>query len=119
LICITDTCILHLVRLLRFVQQQRTSLVFRTQHYCKELETYTQMLMFLVQRCVRAHLLIAVDISIRLIVGYVQTRAVDAELFPSNEEELKQSMSMMRVIDRLDKSCFYGRALGFQVRLSA
>lgn len=50
LICITDTCILHLVRLLRLVQQQRASLVFRTQHYCKELETYTQMLMFLVQR---------------------------------------------------------------------
>jgi hypothetical protein len=51
----------------------------------------------------------------KLIAAYVDSRPLEAELFPTSEAELKSSLHLMRTIDRMDKSCFYGRATGFQV----
>ena len=38
-------------------------------------------------------------------------------LFAASDQELSKSLKVLRYIDSLDNTCFYGRPLGFQVRI--
>lgn len=100
LVCICDTAVLHIVSLLKVVTEQRGSFVFRLSHYCKEVESFASVVDFLVDalpKCIQNQLSIS-----------------DSSLFPPLDSSYDQYYEMLRGLEQLDSTCFYGRPLGFQ-----
>ncbi|KAF8354708.1 hosl-1 [Pristionchus pacificus] len=100
LICIADTVLLHLVSILKACAEQRTQIMFRITHCCKELEAYATVVRFLCE-------------------SFSKTLQAAAEmpstsLFPELEGSYDKYHQILKDMEKLDASCFYGRPLGFQ-----
>ncbi|GMR61075.1 hypothetical protein PMAYCL1PPCAC_31270 [Pristionchus mayeri] len=100
LICIADTVLLHLVSLLKLVVEQRTQIMFRITHYCKELEAYGTVVRFLCESFSKTLL--------------ASSEMPSTSLFPSLEGSYEKYHQILKDMEKLDSSCFYGRPLGFQ-----
>ena len=104
LVQVTQTCLAHLMALVRYIAVNKNSYLFRVHHYTRELESYTMALGQL--RDVLRYTRKLMDYSPR------------GQLVPS-EELLDTAVAdeIQMEMDMIDQECFYGRTLGFQVRL--
>ncbi|KAK6032520.1 hormone-sensitive lipase [Ostertagia ostertagi] len=100
LVCICDTTVLHLISLQKSVSEQRGSFVFRLAHYCKELEAFTKVVHFLID-------------SLPVCIEN-QASMPSRSLFPPLDGNYEKYYEMLRALEQLDATCFYGRPLGFQ-----
>lgn len=100
LVCICDITVLHLISLLRACSEHRQTIVFRGAYYCKELEGYGAVLRFLI-------------IALQQVIA-VSYKIPEGSLFPSLDDDYSKYQGLLKKIESLDFSCFYGRALGFQ-----
>ncbi|VDD95568.1 unnamed protein product [Enterobius vermicularis] len=105
LICIVDIVIFHLISLLRSCSEKRYMLMFRSSYYCKEIEAYAAVLRFFV-------------LSLQQVVSTTNELAENS-LFPPLNDDYSKHKKLLKGIEALDASCFYGRALGFQVTQEA
>lgn len=103
LVAVVDTCLLHLIRLLGRIVEQRNSFVFLLGHYCREIEIYTSILGILRE-------------GVHYAKQFV-TLSPDNNLFPT--EENTELESLMQKVESLEQNCFYGRCIGFQVKFSS
>nr|XP_060640196.1 hormone-sensitive lipase-like [Anolis sagrei ordinatus] len=94
-------CLAHIVHKSRYVAANRRSLFFRTGHNCAELEAYCVAL---------TQLRALVYLAQRLL-----TQNRPGSLF--NHEERGLSQLFLREYTAMQKGCFYGRCMGFQVRV--
>lgn len=98
-------CCLHLYQLCRHISNNKSSFVFRTTHYSKELEAYVSALGQL-----RACLY-----YLQRLVSYCSK----GNLFPDEESlsdaEYQEADQLMLEVETLSQEPFYGRCLGFQV----
>lgn len=103
LVQVTQSCLTHLMALVRYIAVNRDSYLFRMHHYIRELESYTMALGQL--RDVLRYTRKLMDYSPR------------GQLVPS-EELLDTAVAdeIQMEMDMIDQECFYGRTLGFQVR---
>ncbi|XP_072166376.1 hormone-sensitive lipase-like [Diadema setosum] len=98
LVKVVDACVDKLIKVVGNISQTRESLLFRTSHHLKELESYGKVLG-----------------QLRVILAYAQKLVAYSErgnLFPKNDEHFPDNV--MLEIQALDRECFYGRCLGFQ-----
>uniref|UniRef100_A0A0N4WIF3 Hormone-sensitive lipase n=1 Tax=Haemonchus placei TaxID=6290 RepID=A0A0N4WIF3_HAEPC len=100
LVCICDTTVLHLISLQKSVSEQRGSFVFRLAHYCKELEAFANVVHFLID-------------SLPVCIEN-QASMPSRSLFPPLDGNYDKYHGMLRALEQLDPTCFYGRPLGFQ-----
>nr|CDJ85515.1 Hormone-sensitive lipase and Alpha beta hydrolase fold-3 domain containing protein [Haemonchus contortus] len=100
LVCICDTTVLHLISLQKSVSEQRGSFVFRLAHYCKELEAFANVVHFLID-------------SLPVCIEN-QASMPSRSLFPPLDGSYDKYYEMLRALEQLDPTCFYGRPLGFQ-----
>ncbi|CAJ0953908.1 unnamed protein product, partial [Mesorhabditis belari] len=100
LVCICDTVVLHLISLLRVCSEMRGSLMFRLSHYTKEIEAYNTVVYFLLE---------ALPQTLS-----TQEAMPDGFLFPNLKGDYGKWHELLRGVEKLDSSCFYGRPLGFQ-----
>ncbi|RCN30304.1 hormone-sensitive lipase [Ancylostoma caninum] len=100
LVCICDTTVLHIISLQKTVSEQRGSFVFRLAHYCKELEAFVNVIHFLMD-------------SLPLCIGNAASMP-SGSLFPPLHGNYEKYHEMLRGLEQLDSTCFYGRPLGFQ-----
>ncbi|KAL6722562.1 hypothetical protein Aduo_017676 [Ancylostoma duodenale] len=100
LVCICDTTVLHIISLQKTVSEQRGSFVFRLAHYCKELEAFVNVIHFLMD-------------SLPLCIGNAASMP-SGSLFPPLHGNYDKYHEMLRGLEQLDSTCFYGRPLGFQ-----
>ncbi|KAI1725470.1 alpha/beta hydrolase fold domain-containing protein [Ditylenchus destructor] len=100
LVCVSDVVLLRLVSLLHYCAENRTSLMFRLSHYCKEIESYGAVLRFLT---------LAFN-QVILMLNMLQENS----LFPPLDTDYEQFHGILKAVESLDASCFYGRPLGFQ-----
>ncbi|PIO76046.1 putative hormone-sensitive lipase [Teladorsagia circumcincta] len=105
LVCICDTTVLHLISLQKSVSEQRGSFVFRLAHYCKELEAFANVVHFLID-------------SLPVCIEN-QASMPSRSLFPPLDGNYEKYYEMLRALEQLDATCFYGRPLGFQVTKEA
>lgn len=103
LVQVTQSCLTHLMALVRHISINKSSYLFRATHYGRELESYTMALGTL--RDVLRYTRKLMDYSPR------------GQLVPS-EELLDTAVAdeIQMEMDMIDQECFYGRTLGFQVR---
>ncbi|KAI6201604.1 Hormone-sensitive lipase [Aphelenchoides besseyi] len=99
LICVCDMVALHLVAELK-CSKTRSSLLFQSTAVCKKLENYSAILRFFA-------------LSFQQIVLLTETLDENS-LFPSLDCEYSLYRRMLKGIESLDASCFYGRTFGFQ-----
>lgn len=99
LVCVVDTCILHLIKQLRLISEQRSSMMFRAANFCKELEAYVAVLYFMTDSLTEI---------VKCMNFWPKT-----DLFP-NENEYDNFKNLMQKFEDMEPSCFYGRAMGFQ-----
>ncbi|CAL2049951.1 unnamed protein product [Caenorhabditis brenneri] len=99
LICICDTTLLHIVSLQKSVFEQRGYLIFRISHFCKELEAYATVLEYL-------------NKSIPLCLE--SEKNMRGSLFPPLDGNYETYQEILRVMEKLDSSVFFGRPIGFQ-----
>lgn len=100
IVSVVDACVLHLLRILKEIQEQRSSLLFRGNHYVKEMEAFAGAFVILVKAVQRVH-------------QYLNLWPPN-ELFAAEEVDRKLR-TLMAEIESLDQSPFYGRTMGFQV----
>nr|CAD2200410.1 unnamed protein product [Meloidogyne enterolobii] len=100
LICISDIVLLHLISVLRICSDNRTTIMFRLSHCCKEIEAYVAIIRFLI-------------LAYQQVVSLLDVLDNNS-LFPPLNSDYQQYNIMFRGIENLDASCFYGRSLGFQ-----
>ncbi|CAJ0577267.1 unnamed protein product, partial [Mesorhabditis spiculigera] len=100
LVCICDTTVLHLISLLRVCSEMRDSIMFRLSHYCKEIEAYNTVVHFLLN---------ALPMTLE-----TEAAMPDGFLFPPLEGDYGKWHELLRGVEQLDSSCFYGRPIGFQ-----
>uniref|UniRef100_A0A7E4VSK6 Hormone-sensitive lipase n=1 Tax=Panagrellus redivivus TaxID=6233 RepID=A0A7E4VSK6_PANRE len=100
LICVCDMAALQLISILRFVTDNRTTMMFRISHYCKEIEGFGAVLRFLIM-------------SFQQVVAGLDSFEENS-LFPPLDGDYEQYNGFFRGIENLDTSCFYARPLGFQ-----
>lgn len=102
LVNVTQTCLTHLMALVRHVSVNKNSYLFRSSHYAKELESYVMTLGQL--RDVLRYARKLMDYSPK------------GQLVPS-EQLLDTAVAdeIQMEMDMLDQEYFYGRSLGFQV----
>uniref|UniRef100_A0A1I7X9D6 Hormone-sensitive lipase n=1 Tax=Heterorhabditis bacteriophora TaxID=37862 RepID=A0A1I7X9D6_HETBA len=100
LVCISDTAVLHLISLLKVICEQRGSFVFRLSYYCKELEAFATVVHFMIE---------AIPLCIKN-----QEALPLGSLFPPLEGSYDKYYEMLKGLEQLDSTCFYGRPLGFQ-----
>ncbi|CCD67458.1 Hormone-sensitive lipase [Caenorhabditis elegans] len=99
LICICDTTLLHVVSLQKAVFEQRGYLIFRISHFCKELEAYATV----------------IDYLNKFIPLCLETeRNMRGSLFPPLDGNYETYQEILRVMEKLDSSVFFGRPIGFQ-----
>lgn len=101
LICVCDTAVCQLISILKDCSENRSNIMFRISHHCKEVEGFAAVLRFLI-------------LAYQQVVAGVQMFAKNS-LFPPLEGEYEKYTSFLRGIESLDTSCFYARPLGFQV----
>ena len=94
----------------RYIARHRDSILFRADHYSKELSAYVAVLGQL-----RACLY-----YLHKFITYCEPVSNKARsLFPGEsagcEEDRRMAAQMMREVENLCQECFYGRCLGFQV----
>ncbi|XP_053409256.1 hormone-sensitive lipase-like [Mercenaria mercenaria] len=97
-ISIVNRCCGHLLQLCRHINVNKSSLLFRSSHYLKELESYVEVLG-----------------QLMACLGYLQklmTYSKDGDLFLENDESVGDDLLME--VEMLNTDCFYGRCLGFQ-----
>uniref|UniRef100_A0A8R1HXG5 Hormone-sensitive lipase n=2 Tax=Caenorhabditis japonica TaxID=281687 RepID=A0A8R1HXG5_CAEJA len=99
LICICDTTLLHVVSLQKAVFEQRGYFVFRISHFCKELEAYATVIDYL-------------NKSIPLCLQ--SEKNMRGSLFPPLDGNYETYQEILRVMEKLDSSVFFGRPIGFQ-----
>lgn len=99
---VLDSCILNTIRLLKEIKELRDTILFRANHFSKELEAYGAVLEALRRdlECVKEYM-------------HLWT---PGELFPP-EDNSPQLKALMSKIESFDHSCFYGRCMGFQVNI--
>ncbi|KAI6202938.1 hypothetical protein M3Y94_00499000 [Aphelenchoides besseyi] len=100
LICVCDMVALHLVAELKKCLETRSSLLFQSTTVCKDLENYVAILRFFA-------------LSFQQVVLLTETLD-EKSLFPSLDCEYSSYHGMLKGIESLDASCFYGRSFGFQ-----
>lgn len=100
IIAILDSSVLHLIRLLRDIKEQREYVLFRTNYFCKELEAYASVLAAL-----KRDLYYATD--------HLYLWKTSDQLFPPEVSHQKLD-ALMNMVETFDHSCFYGRCMGFQ-----
>ncbi|KAI6202814.1 hypothetical protein M3Y94_00483700 [Aphelenchoides besseyi] len=91
---------LHLVAELKKCSETRSSLLFQSTTVCKDLENYVAILRFFA-------------LSFQQVVLLTETLD-EKSLFPSLDCEYSSYHGMLKGIESLDASCFYGRSFGFQ-----
>ncbi|KAL4228425.1 hypothetical protein ACF0H5_011472 [Mactra antiquata] len=97
-ISIVNRCCVHLLQLCRHININKTSLLFRSTHYLKELEAYVEVLG-----------------QLMACLGYLQQLMLyskDGELFLEDNESVGDDLLVE--VEMLNTDCFYGRCLGFQ-----
>ncbi|KAI6192718.1 Hosl-1 [Aphelenchoides besseyi] len=100
LICVCDMVALHLVAELKKCSETRNSLLFQSTTVCKDLENYVAILRFFA-------------LSFQQVVLLTETLDENS-LFPSLDCDYSLYHGMLKGIEGLDASCFYGRTFGFQ-----
>ncbi len=127
---VTDSCVLHLVNLLRQVRSDRQSYLFRLSHFCREIESYVDVLDYLVnaldkterllkawpsdevnERQLNASWTTVYRVSLSTLVVYLQLMPVD--IVATDAKKLFQKV--MNEVENVDPTCFFGRPIGFQV----
>lgn len=94
-------CLLHIIHKGRYIAANRRRIFFRVAHNAGEMEAYCnalcqlRALLYLAQRMVEEN--------------------SDGNLFVREESDLSERF--VREYSTMHKGCFYGRCLGFQVRL--
>ncbi|VDM49415.1 unnamed protein product [Toxocara canis] len=99
LVCVCDMVVLHLVSVLRVCTEHRHTMMFRASYYCKEVESYCAVLKFLL-------------LSLQQVISTAE-KLPNGSLFPPLDDDYSKYQSLLRGIEALDSSCFYGRPLGF------
>ncbi|KAI6218452.1 hypothetical protein M3Y95_01165700 [Aphelenchoides besseyi] len=100
LTCVCDMVTLHLVSVLKKCAETRGSLLFRSTTVCKDLENYVAILRFFV-------------LSFQQVVLLIDALEENS-LFPSLDGDYSLYHGILKGIESLDASCFYGRSFGFQ-----
>lgn len=101
LVNIVGSCVVKLTAVCQYVQEHRNGYLFRAGHYIREIEAYASALG-----------------QLRVILGYAQkllAYSPDGSLFPTDDQFPHEVILEMQALDR---ECFYGRCLGFQVGLA-
>ncbi|CAI5454221.1 unnamed protein product [Caenorhabditis angaria] len=99
LVCVCDTVLLHVVSLQKAVIEQRCSFVFRLSHFCKELESYATVIDYL-----NKSIPLCLDIE----------KNMRGSLFPPLDGCYEKHQEVLKIMERLDSTVFFGRPLGFQ-----
>lgn len=97
---VVDSCVLNCIRLLKDIKELRDTMLFRANHFSKELEAYTAVLD-------------ALKRDLECVKDYTNLWT-PGDLFPPEEARPKLN-ALMDLIESFDHSCFYGRCIGFQV----
>ena len=105
---IVHKCCVHILQLMRHITINRSSFLFRSGHYSRELDAYVttigQLRAILYYLC---HL-----------IKY----CTDGNLFPDENvldpEDYKIAEQLMMEVELLSQETFYGRCLGFQVYIT-
>jgi len=104
LVRVVQSCLTHLMALVRYISVNKNSYNFRLSHYVKQLDSYTMTLG-----------------QLRDVLRYTR-KLMDysplGQLMPS--ETLLDSAVADKIqmeMDMIDQECFYGHSLGFQVTL--
>uniref|UniRef100_A0A915DPR8 Hormone-sensitive lipase n=1 Tax=Ditylenchus dipsaci TaxID=166011 RepID=A0A915DPR8_9BILA len=100
LVCISDVVLLRLISTLRTCSDNRNTMMFRVYHYCKLIEAFGAILRFL-------------TLAFHQVIAMLSMLDQDS-LFPPLGGDYEQFNGIMKGIESLDASCFYGRLLGFQ-----
>uniref|UniRef100_A0A914Q949 Hormone-sensitive lipase n=1 Tax=Panagrolaimus davidi TaxID=227884 RepID=A0A914Q949_9BILA len=100
LISVCDMAVCQLISILRDCSQNRSNIMFRISHHCKEVEGFAAVLRFLI-------------LAYQQVIAGMEMFAENS-LFPPLEGEYERYTSFLRGIESLDTSCFYARPLGFQ-----
>ncbi|VDK48256.1 unnamed protein product [Anisakis simplex] len=103
LICVCDQIVLHLISLLRDCSEYRHASLLsfhRISYLCRELESYCAAMKFVL-------------LATQQVLETQEKLATDS-LFPPLEDDYRKYEGLMKSIEALDASCFYGRPLGFQ-----
>lgn len=98
LLSIVEHCIGAVTELVYYCQTHRDKFYFRTHHYCLEVEAYA---------CLLQRTLQMLQYSSRMIEDSGSSGKLITETF---------SRDVMLEVEQVDRTCFYGRTLGFQVR---
>ena len=105
---IIHKCCVHILQLTRHISINRSSFLFRAGHYSRELDAYVSTIGQL--RALLYYLCRLID--------YCK----DGELFPDENqlspEDYETAEQLMMEVETLSQETFYGRCLGFQVRLN-
>jgi hormone-sensitive lipase len=96
LLRLLEHCIRALTELTHYCQKHRDRFYFRSHHYCLEIEAHTDL--FLRTKDLLKYALTCMDES------------KEGQLFPESIDS-----RVMIEAELIDRECFYGRALGFQV----
>ena len=105
---IIHKCCLHTLQITRHITVNRDSFLFRSGHYCREIDAYVSVLGQL-----RACLY-----YLQKLVSYCEPGALFADQDTLPPETYKIAEYLMMEVETLNQECFYGRVLGFQVSVS-
>uniref|UniRef100_A0A915HQN9 Hormone-sensitive lipase n=1 Tax=Romanomermis culicivorax TaxID=13658 RepID=A0A915HQN9_ROMCU len=100
IVAIADSCVVHIIRLLKDIKEQREYVLFRTNHFCKELEAY-------------ASVLAALKRDLQCVLNHMDIWKSSEELFAGDGYRVRLDL-LMNLVETMDHSCFYGRCMGFQ-----
>ncbi|KAI6239120.1 hypothetical protein M3Y99_00615300 [Aphelenchoides fujianensis] len=115
LVCVCDQVILHLISVLKKCSDTRGGLLFRSTTVCKDLENYVAILRFFVlsfqQVSSNRHdCSMPVCLEVVLLIDALDENS----LFPKLTGDYTMYHGILKGIESLDASCFYGRSFGFQ-----
>ncbi|KAL3885275.1 hypothetical protein ACJMK2_025359 [Sinanodonta woodiana] len=98
---ITHSCCLHLLQLCRHISHEKGSLLFRTHHFCKELEAYVDTLGQL-RGC------------LHYLQKLLELSRGDTLFSYVEGAEINEAEQIIMEVEMLNTDCFYGRTAGFQ-----
>jgi hormone-sensitive lipase len=102
LIKIIQRCCITVLQITRHICVNKESILFRSSHYCRELEAYVTTLG-----------------QLRACLVYVKKLpewSEEGSLFANEDRLMDQTADeLMMEVESLNQECFYGRCLGFQV----
>uniref|UniRef100_F1KVG3 Hormone-sensitive lipase n=1 Tax=Ascaris suum TaxID=6253 RepID=F1KVG3_ASCSU len=104
LVCVCDIVVLHLISISRDCIENCQTMMFRTSYYCKEVESYCAVLRFLL-------------LALQQVINTAE-KLPGSSLFPPLSDDYSKYQDLLKRIQALDSSCFYGRPLGFQFSAS-